>query len=577
MAARGDQIAKRAAAIAQQEQAKSTSGTEAPSNKVPFDFDKEWLHPDFKAVCQLPFDTQSSGVKFLRGIVFPKGSAIHYPDDDSRLLVAGEFRRQCALELVHFAPSTARDPELLLCFIDLGMANSAMTGVSVETLPLPLHVQKKTYNTESRMTPIKDVVAFEQINCGKAPWSVHLKPCLEKIVQFKRLEVFNHESLKKWICFNTEAKINKLEKWATEDIIDAVKGISRQDESQGSKQQSVFTARLESMVKEILKLPLAGYDRSLDTRITKLKLGSRGHPENAPVWLNTPQQKQLLRGDYDFSAVKLQPKCIEFPESLEAIDEEPPDHKELETQSERDLVESFQQDEQEIEEGIGSPRLEAERRKVIPTKRFDPPLGGGGTKPKKPKQTETKAKTEQKVKTEAGDGPLINPRSGLPYKRGPYDRTGTAGKVKSPTKRNVTTGDKEKSLIIDLTKDHKAELGALQAKVDELQKEIVQLNKNLSTQMSKMKQFKKNRKDQVAYAHTRGRLEQTNEATKMFQMGLQAGMQMSKGECPNFPTMDAPPPAAAASTSAPGYIPFTKSQCAYAPAFSKSEEDSSSD
>ena len=73
MAARGDQIAKRAAAIAQQEQAKSTSGTEAPSNKVPFDFDKEWLHPDFKAVCQLPFDTQSSGVKFLRGIVFPKG------------------------------------------------------------------------------------------------------------------------------------------------------------------------------------------------------------------------------------------------------------------------------------------------------------------------------------------------------------------------------------------------------------------------------------------------------------------------------------------------------------------------
>ena len=57
---------------------------------------------------------------------------------------------------------------------------------------------------------------------------------------------------------------------------------------------------------------------------TACSLGSRGHPENAPVWLNTPQQKQLLRGDYDFSAVKLQPKCIEFPESLEAIDEEPP-------------------------------------------------------------------------------------------------------------------------------------------------------------------------------------------------------------------------------------------------------------
>ena len=542
MAARGDQIAKRAAAIAQQEQAKSRSETEAPSSKVPFDFDKEWLLPDFKAVCQLPYDTQSSGIKFLRGIVFPKGSAIHYPDDDSRLLIAGEFRRQCALELVHFAPSTARDPELLLCFVDLGMANSAMTGVSVETLPLPLHVQKKTYNTESRMTSIKDVVAFEQINCGKAPWSVHLKPCLEKVVQFKRLEVFNHESMKKWIYLNTEAKIKQLEKWATEDIIDAVKGISRQDESQGSKQQSVFIARLESMIKEILKLPLAGYDRKLDTRITILKVGSRGHPENAPVWLNTPEQKQLLRGDYDLSAVQLQPKCIEFSESLEAIDEPSPGRKEPETpQSERDLVMSFQQDEQEREEGIseGSPRLSGERRKSIPPKRLDPPLGGGGTKPRKPKEPK---ETEPKLKSEAGGDPMINPRTKQPYKRGPYNLEGGAIRpMKTP--KGEAKGDKDKNALIDLTKDHKAELGTLQAKVDELQKEIMQLNQNLSEQKAKVKLLKKNSKDAVGFAHAQGKLEQTSESTRMFQMGLQAGMQMSKGECPNFPMMDVPAPA----------------------------------
>jgi hypothetical protein len=202
---------------------------------------------------------------------------------------------------------------------------------------------------------------------------------------------------------------------------------------------------------------------------------------------------------------------------------------------------SFQQDEQEREEGIseGSPRLSGERRKSIPPKRLDPPLGGGGTKPRKPKEPK---ETEPKLKSEAVCDPMINPRTKQPYKRGPYNLEGGAVRpLKTP--KGEAKGDKDKHALIDLTKDHKAELGTLQAKVDELQKEIMQLNQNLSEQKAKVKLLKKNSKDAVGFAHAQGRLEQTSESTKMFQMGLQAGMQMSKGECPNFPMMDVPAPA----------------------------------
>lgn len=280
-----------------------------PQKAVGFDPAKETLMLDFKAACQLPFNPDNGGVKAFRAIIFPKGFGHHVPDEPAKLLLVGEYRRQYALELVHFDPSTARDPELLLAFVDYGLANCAMSGVSVETLPLPLHIAKKTYNTESRLTPITSVVAFEQIDCGKAPWSMHLKPCLEKIALFKRTEAFNTNSMKEWIKTRVEPRLEKLHKWATEDIHQEIAAISRQDVSQGTKQGSVFTAKLHSLFDSIRKWPLETFDHSLSNRIEVVKIGARG-AESLPDWIGSPAARQLVRGDCQFSPNRLKPRQL---------------------------------------------------------------------------------------------------------------------------------------------------------------------------------------------------------------------------------------------------------------------------
>ena len=128
---RGLVAIKRAAAVGKAAEAVPP----VPQKAVGFDPSKETLILDFKAACQLPFNPDNGGVKAFRAIIFQKGFGHHVPDEPAKLLLVGEYRRQYALELVHFDPSTARDPELLLAFVDYGLANSAMSGVSVETLP----------------------------------------------------------------------------------------------------------------------------------------------------------------------------------------------------------------------------------------------------------------------------------------------------------------------------------------------------------------------------------------------------------------------------------------------------------
>ena len=90
---------------------------------------------DFKSVAEIPFDPQTNGVKVLRSIIYDKGTCCAKPDDASKMVIVGEWRRQFSLTLVHFAESTAREPELLLYFVDYGFCKGDLEGVSVETLP----------------------------------------------------------------------------------------------------------------------------------------------------------------------------------------------------------------------------------------------------------------------------------------------------------------------------------------------------------------------------------------------------------------------------------------------------------
>ena len=277
-------------------------------NVVPFNFEKESLIIDFKSLFQLPFDTEQDGVKALRAIVFNRGTGSLYPKDPSKLLIMGYARKQNAFELVHFDPRSVRAPELLINFVDYGMVNGARNGVSVETLALPLMKAKKVYNSDVNVTPIKEIVGFETIDCGIAPWSMSLKPCLDQIAQFKRTAVCNLRSMQSYISSSMALKLDDCKKWALEDIEAEVKAISRQDESQGSKQRAIFQSKLDALVVEINKWPLKNFDEGMDKRINCIDPLDK--KAEKPDWVSSSVLRQMVTKNHMFVPRRLLlPRC----------------------------------------------------------------------------------------------------------------------------------------------------------------------------------------------------------------------------------------------------------------------------
>ena len=502
-----------------------------PQKAVSFDPAKETLMLDFKAACLLPFNPDNGGVKAFRAIIFPKGFAHHVPDEPAKLLLAGAYRRQYALELVHFDRSTARDPELLLAFVDYGLANSAMSGVSVETLPLPLHIRKQTYNTESRLTPITSVVAFEEIDCGKAPWSVHLKACLEKIALFKRTEVFNTTSMKEWIKTKVEPRLEKLHKWATEDIHQEVAAISRQDVSQGTKQGAVFTAKLNSLFDSIRKWPLDTFDHSLSNRIEVIKIGARG-AESLPDWIGSPEARQLVRGDCQFSPNRLKPRQLllekkkdntkEVEDDKEDPSEKPESNKDILDEEDEEVI---AQDLAKAEDEKEKPSAKGERKQATP---FEPPVH----LVKRSKKDKDKDKA---VKAELPNTPaLINPRTGMPYVKGPYNTGGLGSRSGNGDEPHSSQKKRSSKAFVDLTEDHKQETKVLQEKISAMSEEIQKLTAECAAAKAELDVLKQSSAEAVGRAHSNGKLEAIREAAKQFQLGLQAGAQMAKGFIPKF-------------------------------------------
>ena len=527
---RGLVAIKRAAAVGKAAEAVPP----VPQKAVGFDPSKETLILDFKAACQLPFNPDNGGVKAFRAIIFQKGFGHHVPDEPAKLLLAGAYRRQYALELVHFDRSTARDPELLLAFVDYGLANSAMSGVSVETLPLPLHVSKKTYNTESRLTPITSVVAFEQIDCGKAPWSMHLKPCLEKIALFKRTEAFNSKLMKDWIKTRVEPRLKKLHKWATDDISAEIAAISRQDYSQGTKQGSVFTAKLNALFDSIRKWPLESFDHGLSERIEVIKLGPRG-AESLPPWIGSPAARQLVRGDCQFSPNRLKPRQLRLEDTDKTLDvlDDNQDTEEQPEFSEKILEEAEEEEsaksEIKAEDKVELLAAKRERKLVTP---FEPPL--------QVVKRIKKDKQDKEVKAEQPNTPaLINPRTGKPYVKGPYNSGGTGSRSGGADERHSSHKKMGSKAFVDLTEDHKQETKELQDQISALKDEVQQLTAECAAAKAEIEMMKQSSADAVGRAHSNGKLEAIREAAKQFQLGLQAGAQLAKGFMPRFAEDDA--------------------------------------
>lgn len=180
---------------------------------------------------------------------------------------------------------------------------------------------------------------------------------------------------------------------------------------------------------------------------------------------------------------------------------------------------------QEQEEDGGDPDPQLEKRKKKPVNRFDPLLGGGGNR-KKPKLTKPEQEVKPEVKAENG-AILITPRTGKPFIKG-ICLSGGLGSWQPRQPHNPKPEGQLISNVIDLTKEHKGELSALQAKLEEKDKEILRLSQLLSEESGQFKLLKAVAKDAVSHAHTEGKLKAVHEAQRHFQLGLQAGVALNR-------------------------------------------------
>jgi len=128
-----------------------------------FDDKKQVVVIDLKGLCEVPYDPDFSGTKSLRAFIFPRDKVTHVDGIPGQYVVLGEYSVELGLSIIHFHASFKRRPELLLNFVDHGTANNDCSGISVESLGLPLLKSHGKYEQFSNLRPIKDVVGFSTL------------------------------------------------------------------------------------------------------------------------------------------------------------------------------------------------------------------------------------------------------------------------------------------------------------------------------------------------------------------------------------------------------------------------------
>eukprot|EP00966_Prymnesium_polylepis_P285725 6600171-Prymnesium_polylepis.1 len=147
-----------------------------------------------------------------------------------------------------------------------------MNGTSVESLQLPLQIKRNVYEDTPRVTRSENVAGFTRIDVGKAPWSMHLKPCLEKQSQFKTFGIASPKYFASWLKSETmEQRVLKLEAMARKALEAEMKSLISQDRSQGEKQKANFESKFSTILSAIAALPPSSYAVTLKKRISVLR------------------------------------------------------------------------------------------------------------------------------------------------------------------------------------------------------------------------------------------------------------------------------------------------------------------
>ena len=505
---------------AQEREVVPPNDTSAPT--IPFDATKMDLIIDFRSVCSLPHDPDTEGVKALRAITFGKGHGIHAPNAPGKIYVSGAWKKINALCKTYFVANTHRDPELLLGFVDYGFANSSMSGVSVETLALPLMVSKGVYQNSVRVTRIEDVAGFTPINAGQTPWSVNLKPTLLKQDMFKTFKIHAPADINKWLASQIlEKRVEVLAARARSTMNDVLKDQARQDAPQAQKTKAIFEAKLTSILAAIEALPPSAYDVRFATRVEQLV--EDRDIEKDPLWLTSPMAKGVREGTADFVRTRLHGAAAERPQaaatapapvispvrpavSLHLSDAE--GNGEL-LFSNDEFSESGNSEVQEVE-----PPRESSRNKRAPSRLAE-------EQPTKAK----KSKTPTAGATAAAKSPkLPKQKHSETYKRGKYNTNGTAAKAikaaENKLKKEIGSADRLEIASLKLQVKNALEAKKVAEELLEQSKKMVEL--------------------EIARAHAEGEKEGLRVAGEEYKKGIAAGAAIALGKPMTFAPQETP-------------------------------------
>eukprot|EP00966_Prymnesium_polylepis_P307685 7110399-Prymnesium_polylepis.1 len=105
------------------------------------------------------------------------------------------------------------------------------------------------------LTKLTDVSGFTPIDASKAPWSMHLKPCLKKLSDWS-LNVFSPDDVNAWLVTKPLAqRVEILAANSRQSMAARLKDIERQDKAMASKQGAVFESKLTALLSAINSLP----------------------------------------------------------------------------------------------------------------------------------------------------------------------------------------------------------------------------------------------------------------------------------------------------------------------------------
>ena len=453
----------------------------AAGQRIAFDPETQEIILDLKGLCALPYDLELSAFHSFRGIIMPSGKFVHEPKKAGKYLVLGNFRSVTCFTLVHFKPSMERTSELLLSFVDHGLANAtSMHGVQVETVMLPLLVSAGVYSKALRMTSVQDIVAFETINTKSLPYSKDLAPFLKTHSLYKSLNISTQPELLSYIMKPLGGRLPHIEAAAKEALAGSVAALAPQGQQYADDARAGLEPRLASLIQQMRNLPPEHYDAPLTSRIKTIEMvdppDHQAAEQGVPEWLDTPLKAALDQGTAkaDYTTFKAANSPIRMPTRsspgrVGLVDDEDGDDDDDDDDSDEDGDDDDEDSDSKEEhsgsdKAAGSSLIQSEKRARVSTDHYVPTRPGkgkgtGAPKPKaaaEPRQAKGSKAKQHKVDKSCAPGvdplaPFGRKKNGKPYARscGAYN----AALIPKPT--NPTSNVRDKT-VHDLREANKS-------------------------------------------------------------------------------------------------------------------------